>query len=188
MGVLSMVFGGVQILMSGVSIATASASKQWMTNINKSVSGLRTEGQPDLAPAMDRMARVTEQLKPYTYAINLAMLAFAIALIIVGWMLYKRRASARSAAVAWAIAALVYLPLQIWVHVKIMLPPTREATMAMISGADGAAKGVAEAMMRAQGVGTVLFYLVAYTPFPVLLLLLIGRKSTKNDLLPATVG
>lgn len=189
MGVLSMVFGGVQVLMSGVSIVSASFSKQWMGNINNSVAGMpRAEGQPDLAPAMERMARVTEQLKPYTYAINLAMMAFAIALIIVGWMLYKRRASARSAAISWAIAALIYLPIQIWVHVMIMLPPTREATMAMLNGAEGAAKGVAETMMRAQGVGTVIFYLLAYTPFPVLLLLLIGRKSTKNDLLPATAG
>lgn len=189
MGVLAMVFGGVQVLMSGFSLATASASKQWMASMNKSVAGMpRAEGQPDPAAAMERMTRLTEQLKPYTYAINLAMIAFAIALIIVGWMLYKRRASARSAAVSWAIAALVYLPIMIWVHVMIMLPPTKEATMAMINGADGPAKGVAEAMMQAQGVGTVIFYLLAYTPFPVLLLLLIGRKSTKDDLLPATAG
>jgi hypothetical protein len=186
MGVLAMVFGGVQVLMSGVSIVSAYFSKQWMSNAAAATP--RLEGQPDMGPAFERMARAAEQLKPYTYAASGALLAFAIALIVVGWMLYKRRAAARPAAVTWAIGALVYLPVQIWVHVMIMLPPTREAAMSMISDAGQASKGVVEAMMQAQGVGTVIFYLLGYTPFPVLLLLLIGRRSAKDDLLPATAG
>jgi len=34
-------------------------------------------------------------------------------------------------------------------------------------------------------VATVIMYVLAYTPFPILLLCLIGRQSAKNDLAPA---
>jgi hypothetical protein len=38
-------------------------------------------------------------------------------------------------------------------------------------------------MSSMQGTMTVIFYLALYTPFPLLLLWLIGRSSTKNDLI-----
>jgi beta-lactamase regulating signal transducer with metallopeptidase domain len=140
-----------------------------------------------MGPAFERLGRLTEELKPYTYLTGFAMLAFAIALIIVGWMLYKRRAQSRPSTIAWAIAALVYLPVQIWVQVKVILPRTQEITRSMLEGMPNASSSVAESMTSLQGVMTVVFYLAFYTPFPILLLWLIGRESTKNDLLPATV-
>jgi len=189
MGVLAMVFGGVQVLMSGVGLATQPYSKQMMGSMGKAFSGMpRAGGQPDIGPAFERLGRLTEELKPYTYLTGFAMIAFSLALIIVGWMLYKRRAQARSLSIAWAIGALIYLPVQVWVHVKVILPRTQEISKAMLEGIDSASKGFAEGMMGAQSIGTVIFYLLFYTPFPVLLLLLIGRKSTKDDLLPATAG
>jgi len=189
MGVLSMVFGGVQILMSGVGLASQPYSKQVMGSMGKAFSGLpRSQGQPDMGPTFERLGRLAEELKPYTYLTGFAMIAFSLTLIIVGWMLYKRRAQARSLAIAWAIAALIYLPVQIWVQVKVILPRTQEITKTMLEGMESASKGLAEGMMSAQSIGTVIVYLLMYTPFPVLLLLLIGRQSTKNDLLPATAA
>ncbi len=185
MGVLSMVFGGVQVLMSGFGLASQPFSKQMMGGMGKAFSGLpRPEGQPDMGPQFERLGRLTEELKPYTYLTGFAMLAFAITLIIVGWMLYKRRAPARPATIAWAAAALVYLPVQIWVHVKIILPRTQEITKAMLEGTPGASAGIMQSMAAVQGIGTVVFYLVFYSPFPILLLWLIGRASAKNDLAP----
>jgi hypothetical protein len=182
MGVLAMVFGGVQVLMTGVGLASQPFSKQVMGGMGKAFSGLpHAEGQPDVAPTFERLGRLSEELKPYTYLTGFAMLAFAIALIIVGWMLYARRAQARPAAIAWAAAALVYLPVQIWVQVKVILPRTQEITMGMAGGT----AGVMESITAVQGVATVVFYLAFYTPFPVLLLWLIGRPSAKNDLAPA---
>jgi len=186
MGVLAMVFGGIQVLMTGVGLVSAPFSKQMMGSMGKAFSGLpRPEGQPDVGDAFERLGKVTEELKLYTYLTGFAMLAFAIALIIVGSLLCKRRAQSRKLAVIWAIAALVYLPIQMWVQVKIILPRTAEVTQQMLKGMDSASAGFAQTFAGVQSVGTVVFYLLFYTPFPILLLLLIGRSSAKNDLLPA---
>jgi hypothetical protein len=187
MGVLAMVFGGVQALVTGFGLASQPFSKQMMGGMGKAFSGLpRAEGQADVGPSFERLGRLTEELKPYTYLTGFAMLAFAIILSIVGWMLYKRRAQARSATIAWAAAALVYLPVQIWVQVKVILPRTQEITKAMLEGTPGASSAVMQSISGFQSVATVVFYLLFYAPFPILLLWLIGRPSTKNDLLPAT--
>ena len=186
MGVLSMIFGSIQVLMSGVGLASAPFSKQMMGSMGKAFSGLpRREGDPDVGATFAQLGRLTEDLKLYTYLTGFAMLAFAVTLIIVGWMLYKRRAQARRFAVAWAAAALAYLPVQIWVQVKIILPKTQAVTKQMLEGMDSASAGVMQGIAGVQNIGTVIFYLVFYTPFPILLLWLIGRESAKNDLAPA---
>jgi hypothetical protein len=183
MGVLAMVFGGVQVLMTAVSLASQPFSKKMMGSMGKAFSGLpRAEGQPDVGPAFERFGRLAEELKPYTYLTGFALLAFAITLIIVGWMLYKRRAQSRPATIAWATAALLYLPVQIWVQVKVILPRTQEITAAMLEGTPGASAGVMQSISAVQGVMTIVFYLAFYSPFPLLLLWLIGRPSAKNDL------
>jgi hypothetical protein len=188
MGVLAMVFGGAQVLMTGFGLASQPFSKQMMGGMGKAFSGLpRAEGQADVGPQFERLGRLIDELKPYTYLTGFAMLAFAITLIIVGWMLYKRRAQARAATIAWAAAALVYLPIQIWVQVKVILPRTQEITKAMLEGTPGASSQVMQSITQFQGVMTVVFYVAFYSPVPILLLWLIGRQSAKNDLLPATV-
>jgi hypothetical protein len=187
MGVLAMVFGGVQVLVTGIGLASQPFSKQMVGGMGKAFSGLpRVEGQADVGPAFERLGRLTDELKPYTYLTGFAMLAFAITLIIVGWMLYKRRAQARPATIGWAAAALVYLPVQIWVQAKVILPRTQEITKAMLEGTPGASSAVMQSLSGFQSVATVVLYLLFYSPFPILLLWLIGRPSTKNDLLPAT--
>ena len=186
MGVLSIVFGSIQVLMTGAQLATAPFSKQMMGSMGKAFSGLpRREGDPDVGATFEKLGRVTEELKLYTYLTGFAMLAFAVTLIILGWMLYKRRAQARRFAVAWAAAALAYLPVQIWVHVKIILPRTTAITKQMLEGTSSASSDFMQGMAGVQNIGTIIFYVVFYTPFPILLLWLIGRESTRNDLAPA---
>ena len=188
MGVLSMVFGGIQVLMSGAALGTAGFSKQMMGGMGKAFSGMPHQpGQPDVGPMFERLARVMDDLKLYTYLTNGAMLALAITLIILGWMLYKRRAQSRPLTVAWSVAALAYLPIMIWLQVKVILPRTQEVTKAMLAEANSPATGMMDSVIGVQAIGTVIFYLLFYTPFPILLLLLIGRASAKNDLLPGTV-
>jgi hypothetical protein len=188
MGVLSMVFGGVQVLMTGVGLVSQPFSKQMMGGMGKALSGLpRQQGQPDMAPMFERLAKVMDDLKLYTYLTGFAMLSLSITLIIVGWTLYRRRAQSRQLTIAWAVAALAYLPVQIWVQVKVILPRTQQVTKAMLEGTNNQASGLMDSMMGVQSIGTVIFYLLFYAPFPILLLILIGRQSTKNDLLPATI-
>jgi len=186
MGVLSMVFGGIQALITAASLASQPYAKQMMGSMGKAFSGLpRQEGVPDTTQAFEKLARLTDELKPYTYLTGGAMLVLSIALFIVGWMLYKRRAQSRSLAVAWALAALAYLPVQLYLQVKIILPRTAEITKQMVAG-DAATSSVMQSFAGVQGVVTVVIYVLFYTPSPLLLLWLIGRASTKNDLLPAT--
>jgi hypothetical protein len=185
MGVLAMVFGGVQTLMTGVSLASAPFSKQMMGGMGKAFSNVpRRPGEPDVGNMMEQLAKVTDELKLYTYLTGFGMLAFSIALIVVGYMLYKRRFQARKLTVAWAIGALIYLPIQIWVHTKVILPRTQAVTEQMMKGMDKAASDIMQSVSGMQAIGTVIFYVAFYTPFPILLLWLIGRESAKNDLLP----
>ena len=186
MGVLAMVFGGLQVLMTGVSLASAPFSKQMMGGMGKAFSGLpRKAGEPDMGDMFQQLGKLTEELKLWTYLTGFAMLAFAITLIIVGYLLYQRRAQSRKLTVIWAIAALAYLPIQLWVQVMIIQPRTTEITKQMVANMDPNASGAMQAFSSVQGVATVVMVLLMYTPFPILLLWLIGRRSAKNDLLPA---
>src|SRR5678815_1246531 len=168
MGVLAIVFGGLQVLMTGVGLITQPYARKVMGT-----------GRPDVEATFERLLR---ELKLYQYLMALGMLAFAITLIFVGVLLYKRRPRSRPLTIAWAVAALAYLPVHIWVHVKVVLPRSQELTKAMMQGMDNASAEVMQTITALQGVGTVVFYLVFYAPFPLLLLWLIGRNSTKNDL------
>jgi cytochrome bd-type quinol oxidase subunit 2 len=186
LGVLAMVFGGIQVLMTGIGLVSQPFSKEMMGSMGNAFSGLpRKEGDPDVGDVFQRLGRLTDELKPYTYLTGFAMLAFAITLILVGYLLYKRRAQSRRYTIAWAVAALAYLPVQLWVQVKIIQPRTMEITKQMMEGMNNASSGFMQSFAGVQGVATVIFYLLLYVPFPVLLLLLIGRESAKNDLLPA---
>jgi hypothetical protein len=186
MGVLSMVFGGVQVLISGAGLASQPFAKQMIASMGKAMSNLpHKEGEPNLAQSFDRLARLTDELKVYAHLQAGAMLVLSIALLIVGSLLYKRRAQARALAVAWAIAALVYLPVQMVLQLKIIQPRTMEITQQLLASADPASAGFARSFAGMQGVLTVVVYVLFYAPFPLLLLWLIGRPSTKNDLLPA---
>ena len=61
----------------------------------------------------DRLGKLTDELKLYTYLTASRCWPSSIALIIVGWLLYKRRVQSRKLSVVWAIAALAYLPVQL---------------------------------------------------------------------------
>jgi predicted neutral ceramidase superfamily lipid hydrolase len=154
-----------------------------MGGMGKAFSGLpKQEGQPDVGQMFDRLAKLTEDLKVYTYLAGFAMVVLSVALIIVGWLLYKRRMQARRLSVAWAIAALAYLPVQLYIQVGIIQPKTMEVTRQMLEGMPDASSSFMSSFAGVQGVVTVIAYLAFYSPFPILLLWLMGRESAKNDL------
>jgi hypothetical protein len=186
LGVLSMVFGGIQALMSIFGLLTQPFAKQMMGGFGKAFSSLpKQEGAPDMGQMFDSLAKVLDQLKVYNYLINFAMLAFSIALIMVGWLLYKRRVQSRRLSVTWAIAALAYLPVHLYVQVAIIQPRTVEA-MAQMMKMPGASGSAMAATASFQGVLVIVFHLLFYTPFPIILLWLMGRESAKNDLVGPT--
>jgi hypothetical protein len=185
MGVLSMVFGGIQAAISALTIASQPFSKGMMTDFSKAFSGLpKQEGQPDPAAMFEQLGRVTEGLKVYNYALHGVLMLMSIALIVIGYMLFHRRPASRPLSIGWALAALAYLPVMIYIEVKVILPRTQEVMAQMFAGSGGGSEALMQGMSGMTGTITVVGNLVLHTPFPILLLILIGRPSTKYDLAP----
>jgi hypothetical protein len=183
LGVLAMIFGGLQALTSLVGLVSQPYAKKMMGGFGKAFSNLpKQEGQPDMSQVFERLAKVTEELKVYTYITNAGMVVLSIALFVVGWLLYKRRVQARPLSIGWAIAALAYLPVLVYIQVKIIQPRTLAVTQQMLEQMPNASNSSMQAFAGIQGVFTVIFYVLFYTPFPIVLLLLMGRSSAKNDL------
>lgn len=169
----------------GTLIALYSAIGLWMQSAMKDFGKLgalmpKRPGAPDPAVALEALGKVMEELKPYTNAIAGGMLIFSLALIAVGMGLYKRQAWSRPASLLWSGLALAFIPFQIFVQTQIVQPRVHDAMMKMYEGMPA---GVFDGMMGMQTGLTIVMQVVFYAPFPVILLILMGRSSAKNDLL-----
>jgi hypothetical protein len=90
-----------------------------MTDFSKAFSGLpKQEGQPDPSAMFEQLARVTEELKVYNYVLNGVMVALSAALIVVGYQLFHRKPLSRTLSIGWALAALAYLPISLYIQTK----------------------------------------------------------------------
>ena len=131
----------------------------------------------------EQLGRVTEGLKVYNYALHGVLMLMSIALIVIGYMLFHRRPVSRPLSIGWALAALAYLPVMIYIEVKVILPRTQEVMAQMFAGS-GTSETLLQGMSGMTGTITAVGNVVLHAPFPILLLILIGRPSTKNDLVP----
>jgi roadblock/LC7 domain-containing protein len=184
LGVLSMVFGGLVALYSGFNLAFQSLSGSFMSSLGQmAASAPRKPGQPDPTVLFAKMGDVIKSVAPYTTALLTGKVLFSVALIAIGYGLYKRMRWARSGAIAWAGLGLVYLVAEIMVTVGVVQPRVNAAMQeifrAMPSGDPGAA--MMQAMQGTQSTITVVTNLVLYAPFPIILLILCGRRSAAAD-------
>jgi hypothetical protein len=187
LGVLSIAFGSLQALFSAMGLASQPLSKNILGGMGKAMSGLpgaKQPGQPDPAAMMEGMVKLTDELKPYTLLLGISMIILASALVVVGVLLYKRRARARPLALIWAVAALAYIPFQLYVQVAIVQPRTAEIMRQMMP-ANQPASAAMDMVTGMQGGIVVVTTLLFYTPFPILLLILMGRPKIKQVLEPA---
>jgi hypothetical protein len=183
LGILSMVFGGLIALYQAFVLASQSLMKNF-ADLGKMGAGMpHRPGQPDFGAAMEAGMKVAEQLRPYTYAIAGGMLIMSLALIVVGFGLYKRQAWSRPASLLWGGAALLFIPFQIFIQTQIIQPRMHEAMSKMLEGQPGGA--MMDSMMGVSSGLVIITQIVFYAPFPVILLFLMGRSSAKNDLLSA---
>ena len=108
---------------------------------------------------------------------------FSIALIIIGYGLYKRLRWSRSGAIAWGALALLFLAAELVVTIGVVQPRMNAAMQEVFRTVPNASPGAAmmQAMQGSQGAITVVVNLLLYAPFPILLLILCGRRSAAGD-------
>jgi hypothetical protein len=155
-----------------------------LTNLGKMGAAMpHRPGQPDFSAAMEAGIKIGEEMRPYTMAIAGGMLIMSLALIVVGFGLYKRKAWSRPTSLLWSGAALLFLAFQIFIQTQIIQPRVREMMSKMLEGQPGSA--MMDSMMGVSSGVAIVLQILLYAPFPLILLFLIGRSSAKNDLLSA---
>lgn len=183
LGVLSMVFGSLVAVANGFRLLFSSLGASFFGNLGRlAASAPRRPGEPDPSVLVERMTAVMKELAPYTNAITAGKLLLSIALIVIGYGLYKRLRWSRSASLAWSALALLFLAAELLITVGIIQPRTM-AVMKEVMASSGDAAGTA--MMRALGGSqtaiTVGVNLLLFAPFPLVLLALCGRRSAAAD-------
>ncbi len=183
LGVLGIVFGSVVTLYDGARLALSSMAGSLNKTVATAMSSTpRAPGQPDPTVMMDRAQALAKQLMPYTTALMAAMVVFSVALILIGVGLYKRKSAARSAALGWSALALVYLAADAIVHFTVILPRTHAMMNEVFAAMPNADK--AAPMMQVVGGaqnGIVGLQEIGLAVFPILLLILLGRRSAAAD-------
>jgi hypothetical protein len=184
LGILSMIFGGLVALYSGFSLAFSSFSGSIMSSMGQmAASAPRRPGQPDPTVMFNKLGEAVKAVMPYTVALMAGKVLFSIALIAIGYGLYKRTRWSRNGALGWSALALLFLVAELMVTIGVIQPhmnaAMQEAFRAMPAGDPGAA--MMQAMQGSQSAVTIVVNLVLYAPFPVLLLILCGRRSAAAD-------
>ncbi len=184
LGVLSMIFGGLIAAYSGFNLIFSRFSSSFMSGMSQlAASAPRRAGQPDPSLMFAKVGEAMKTIMPYTSALLAGKLLFSIALIAIGYGMYKRMRWARSGAIGWGALALLFLVAELMVTIGVIQPKMnaamQEVFRSMPHGDPGAA--MMQAMQGSQGVVTVVVNLILYAPFPILLLILCGRRSATAD-------
>ena len=184
LGVLSMVFGGLVALYSGFNLVFQRFSGSFMTSLGQlAASAPRKPGDPDPQLMFAKLGEAVKTVAPYTTALLAGKVVFSIALIIIGYGLYKRLRWSRSGAIAWGALALLCLAAELVVTVGVVQPRMNAAMQDVFRTMPNASPGAAmmQAMQGSQSAITVVVNLLLYAPFPILLLILCGRRSAAGD-------
>jgi hypothetical protein len=179
LGILSIIFGSVIALINVAGLLIQRQVRDFSTEMV--AMSPRHAGGPDPAEMMKKMAAVQEQLAPVLHTISGGMVALSLILIAVGLGLARRQPWSRPASIMWALAALAFIPVQIYLQVAIVQPRMMEV-MRETMASSGMPSGFMTSMQGAQKGMAVLGSVLFYAPFPVILLVLMGRSSARNDL------
>ncbi|MDB4966088.1 MAG: hypothetical protein JWN44_1777 [Myxococcales bacterium] len=182
LGVLCIVFGGVTALWKGFGLFLNGMSGSTMKGLTALMGAApRRPGQPDPSVMMAKTEQMVKALAPYTSALLAAMVLFSAALIVIGVGLYKRQSWARSGAIGWSVLALFYVVAEIVVQLTIIQPRTRAMMQEMFSTIPNGGGAMMQAVGSAQGAIVVVTALLFWAPFPIVLLILCGRRSAAAD-------
>ncbi|HEY3449551.1 MAG TPA: hypothetical protein VGK67_24575 [Myxococcales bacterium] len=179
LGIVGIALGALTSVSSTVGLVAQPVLKRAMSAFSQWADQLPQQpGQPRMGDLMDRTAEALEATRPYQLAQSGAMLALSVALLVIGIAMLQRRKWSRRAAMGWAVAALAFVPVMIWIQAFVIQPMTQEAvyrSMPQVPQAQLRFQGFLRSFQAASAaVGTVTFY----APFPVVLFALLKRKKS----------
>lgn len=178
LGVLSIIFGSLTAVLSLVGMAMGPLFAK-LSQMTDNLPGQTETQRARLVAAQASFAHMTT----YLVVSSAFYVVMSIALVFVGVGLYRRRAWARRATVAWAVTALVLVVGSFVFTVAWMQPHQIQWQHESY-----AAQGVTPPFEFGETSRTVLalFGHLLYCPFPTVLLALIGRRSAVNDFTAST--
>jgi hypothetical protein len=155
LGILSIVFGGIVVLMSLVGM---------------SMSGLSTfEKLPGFD--MDATQRYLDALEPAATILMMTMIAMSAGLIAIGIGQLRYRQWARKAALAWSVLGLVVIVGLVLHHYMLVMP----ATMVFLESLEGASD--VRRMMEGMSGASAILSVVMYAPYPIIQLILMRKTA-----------
>ena len=184
LGILSIIFGSLVALYSGFNLVFSSFSGSLMSGMGQlAANAPRRPGQPDPTLLFNKLGEAMKSVMPYTTALMAGKVLFSIALIAIGYGLYKRMRWSRTGAIGWGALALVFLVAELIVTISVIQPRVNAAMQEVFRGMPAGDAGAAmmQAMQGSQSAVTIVVNLVLYSPFPILLLILCGRRSAAAD-------
>jgi hypothetical protein len=179
LGVLSMVFGSLVALYSLVGLAFSTLGASFMNDLAAQSQTLSVRaGQPDPRVMFGHMQELNKQLAPYNDGLTLAKVLFSVALIVIGYGLYKGRRWGRSGALAWGALAFVELAAEAIVRLGYIQPRVEAVMKEVLASSPNPAMA---GMMSTIGATSTVLGVLFYAPFPLVLLVLCGRRSAAAD-------
>lgn len=188
LGIASIALGSLVSLGSLGGMAAKPAAKAGLGWASQFVRGLpRPDGGqgPNFDDFAQRYSELLDAMQPYQLAQSAAMLVFSAALVVIGIAMLLRRRWSRRAAKGWAVAALCFIPVIIWLQAFVIQPIAQERVFSLVQLPRENEAMVAEqrrmmgAMRTVQTAMTVASSVGIYAPFPVVLLALLKRKKSE---------
>lgn len=180
LGIMSMVLGGLASFSSLIGLVAHDLTKSGLGMMGSFMDKLpRRPGQPSPARMMERAAEATDAMRSYQVTISATLLTLSIAVIIVGFGLLQRKLWSRSAAMIWAVAALLFVPVMAYIQGGIIQPQTQAMIYASMPG--GRPDPLLASISQFQIIAAILGTLTFWSPFPIVLLALIAKKTTAKD-------
>lgn len=184
LGIVSICLGGVASLMSLSGLVLGPLTKDLLKGYGRLMDRLpQSSGQPNPGQMMDRAAEAAESVRGYQVAQSGGLLVLSLVLVAVGVGLSQRKPWSRKAALGWAVAALTFVPVMIWIQAGVIQPRTQAAIYAGMS-TDQRIDPIMQVTRTLQTATSIVGTLVIYSPFPIVLLVVFGRKKSHADFAP----
>jgi hypothetical protein len=176
LGILSIIFGSLTAVLSLVAMGMGPLFAK-LTRLTDNLPGQTDTQRAQLEASQASFAHMTS----YLTISSAILVVMSTALVVIGVGLYRRRAWARQATVAWAIVGLALVVGTLVYSVAWLQPHQRQWQHEVY-----AARGVTPPFEIGSASQAFLAFFGAlfYCAFPAVLLALVGRRSAANDFLP----